>query len=44
VRRLPHAGALQDVHRPLGPQPDLNMQAACVACHKKHDAKASAED
>jgi len=24
--------------------PVLNMQAACVACHKKHDAKASAED
>ena len=24
--------------------PILNMQAACVACHKKHDAKASAED
>ena len=24
--------------------PVLNMEAACVACHKKHDAKASAED
>ena len=24
--------------------PILNTQAACVACHKKHDAKASAED
>jgi nitrite reductase (cytochrome c-552) len=24
--------------------PILNMQAACVSCHKKHDAKASAED
>jgi nitrite reductase (cytochrome c-552) len=24
--------------------PVLNMEPACVACHKKHDAKASAED
>jgi nitrite reductase (cytochrome c-552) len=24
--------------------PVLNMEAACVACHKKHDAKASADD
>jgi nitrite reductase (cytochrome c-552) len=24
--------------------PILNMQAACVACHSKHDAKAGAED
>ena len=35
---------LNHVHRSLGAQPVLNIQAACVSCHKKHDDKVTAED
>jgi hypothetical protein len=41
---LPHAVDFPVVHRSLGAQPAVEPQAACVACHKKHDDKVTAED